>query len=935
MYLRKCLRSRGFKFWVGYTLSFAAAFFISYIYFFKNGLSFIWGPDGYPLHGINLISAGAWVRDSLKKLFHLNFDFSQINFSLGLGTDRFISTGVWWMDFFSFFFAPFARPDNIETIYALIIVARFYGVGISFGAYALYRRKPVSHAVLGALAAVFTDYAFYMGMRHPYFFTGAFFFPLLCIGVEKIWDGKKGLFLLISVALLSFSSYYILFIDALFLVIYYILRFISRYPLKSLGPKKATGLFFGKGIHAALVSALGVGLAAPSIMARSAAFFGSIRTSRYIATPSLFSYGPGHLKNLAYFFFQPTRGLDFWIMLGFAVPTLAALTVLLRRFRKKEHAVLLIGTGLMMLFLSVPLFGLIFSGFGNVGNRWSYMVSLMLAWVLVNALPYLFKPDLLDVAAAAAVSLIYGLAVFRMHRGLDLLLNCLLILLACFVMLLAVLAWPRRRGKKSGQPRLQPRGQQALAFALLLIFLLDNIFYTSYGTFSDNGLNYGSEFVKQGTFIDHYDKFVSSAVKEIDDSESHYRVDRMHSNPQDSNYFMLTGSMGLASCFGVRSRRFTDFMTKLENVGMFNSNLVYSLDNRAALNALTGVKYILRDAGYREAVPQGYKKISSFKRGKRTFEIYENENPLPLFQRYEEILPESRLEEADPVLRQQLYLRSAVLPDEEADLALPLTDERRLNELESRTVAYENVPYTLENVESQDGVHQTNSKSKLVFHLPEDAEGNIYLRFRGLEMPEKGTQFMSFRIRMKQGWKSVTLLNTSNLYGFGAENYTAFMGDRYKPGEKAEVLISRGSFTLDGLDILTEPLPLTEDGILERREQNEGSVFDIRLSDNKAAAKVSQSAPSIVMCSMAAEEGWKAYVDGRPSELKHVQGLFLGVEVPEGDHEVVFVYQNPGLLPGFIVMAVSILLLAAALVSYEVWKRRKIRMNPQKDEEQA
>jgi hypothetical protein len=61
--------------------------------------------------------------------------------------------------------------------------------------------------------------------------------------------------------------------------------------------------------------------------------------------------------------------------------------------------------------------------------------------------------------------------------------------------------------------------------------------------------------------------------------------------------------------------------------------------------------------------------------------------------------------------------------------------------------------------------------------------------------------------------------------------------------------------------------------------------------------------------------GWRAYVDGEPAELMVVDGLFQGVEVPAGDHEIRLVFRPQALYCGLGLCLVGI----GALV----WQQRK------------
>ena len=55
--------------------------------------------------------------------------------------------------------------------------------------------------------------------------------------------------------------------------------------------------------------------------------------------------------------------------------------------------------------------------------------------------------------------------------------------------------------------------------------------------------------------------------------------------------------------------------------------------------------------------------------------------------------------------------------------------------------------------------------------------------------------------------------------------------------------------------------------------------------------------------------GWRVRVDGRDGKVVRANATFLAVGVPAGTHHVVFSYRAPGLVPGAIGTAVTLVAL--------------------------
>ncbi|QDV53027.1 YfhO family protein [Gimesia fumaroli] len=55
--------------------------------------------------------------------------------------------------------------------------------------------------------------------------------------------------------------------------------------------------------------------------------------------------------------------------------------------------------------------------------------------------------------------------------------------------------------------------------------------------------------------------------------------------------------------------------------------------------------------------------------------------------------------------------------------------------------------------------------------------------------------------------------------------------------------------------------------------------------------------------------GWKVYVDGQPAEGELIEGMYRGVKVPAGKHEVIWTYQSGWFLIGGIISCVTLLII--------------------------
>lgn len=88
-----------------------------------------------------------------------------------------------------------------------------------------------------------------------------------------------------------------------------------------------------------------------------------------------------------------------------------------------------------------------------------------------------------------------------------------------------------------------------------------------------------------------------------------------------------------------------------------------------------------------------------------------------------------------------------------------------------------------------------------------------------------------------------------------------------------------------------------------------GRVRILQDGDDQIQASVDASGQGYLVVADAIQRGWKASIDGRPTELVAADHAGVAVLVPAGRHEVVFRYDPPGWTVGLIVSGAAVLLL--------------------------
>lgn len=98
-------------------------------------------------------------------------------------------------------------------------------------------------------------------------------------------------------------------------------------------------------------------------------------------------------------------------------------------------------------------------------------------------------------------------------------------------------------------------------------------------------------------------------------------------------------------------------------------------------------------------------------------------------------------------------------------------------------------------------------------------------------------------------------------------------------------------------------------------------ISAIKLRNNSATAQVSSEEDCFVNFSQTHYPGWKAYVDGKETEVYEVNGLIQGIFVPAGTHTIQFKFVP---VPFYVGCIVS-LLTVAGWIGYLIYDRKKTR----------
>lgn len=955
------------EYYVRYTLIFLLTAFIVYIRFILEGKSFLWLSDGTDQHYTALAWFGQYLREYIAGIFTKGeFTLPQWSFSLGVGDDIITTLHYYCIGDPLDLLAVFFDPEATEWLYTFLILLRLYLSGIAFSEFCFYHKKKAAEsgagsgeetaqesaaqsqaAVLtGALVYCFCGFVIAGAMKHAFFFNPFLYFPLFCLGAEKVLRRESPRLFIAITAVSALSNFYFFYMITILGFLYTAVRFFDVYRKgeRLKGFVKA----FPAGVGAYL---LGTGIAAVLFLPVVLRF---LNNPRYIedAVKLRDSYTLKYLGRMVISFTGPPLSSGYWNFQGYASIAFMAV-ILLFTTKWKRYLTLKVFFVLGVVMMAVPFAGYALNGFAYMSNRWLFGFALLVGYICAEMVPELLKASRwrLGIVWLGAFGLflinLYG--EFNGYRteyyGL-----------AGVLLLMGLLVIYRREIVGSGlfSGRLAERifCVGLVAVTICSVGVNANYHYkgmirqypeggTYYANLMDSPLVTLAEEaqeLEEGEFfrIDGYipdskrtaEKIVDVPTMEemmavftgtrtvTEAEEEDDTVEQVFPDEQKAirsyNTALLAGYNGLSAYYSLMNPYYSEFIIQ-EDVSTSNfSAKIASLNARMAMNALLGVKYRITLDVYNERVPYGYEEIADF-RGKdgTAGTLYENRYALPLGFTYDTYILQDDISKASGLRRQQLMLTSVIL-EEEPGTGTPGSTTAGLKKAE--LIPREDTLVILE-----DGSMEfLNRKDWVIFDTEVPAGAEVYLYIEDARF--RGASYCVAAAATEGSLQQCTLYAKNKKDYFGRKDILMNLG-YYEDGltELAFTMSEVGTLRYDKIILYYVFAEETAEKLEARGEE---PMTDIEIGTNRITGKVTADQDKLLFLSVPYSSGFQAEVNGEPVKIYKAYGMFMAIEIPEGESEIVLTYSTPGLRAG---AALSAVCLAGWIAAELILARRRKR----------
>lgn len=908
----------------------------------------IWDSDGY-LQWYAIISK---VKNVVLDFFH-GKGFSFWSWDTGLGSDLIGDYAFAFCDPFSYL-AVFFEDKYLDVAYSVIVVLKMYLGGMVILGFTRYHKKKDWLCILCALGYAFCAWS--VGcLRHDFFMSQLILFPLLIWGVDRVYDKKSPVVLILSVMASVITSLYFSYMSAIFVVIYIVMKYFLYEENRNIRNFCVRMLSF---ILYAIIG--GVLLAGPilfpvlsSLLQASKGsgmdfqFFASLKqVLRYI--PAL--AGTGDVNG------------NYSIM-GTNMLFVSLIPAMILLWNKKKISLYMFF--LTALFVLLPPVQSFLNGMSYASGRWCYVFCFFFAYAVSDCIGTsvvcstknkkgisiwfgtIFAVSLFAYIVFKAISL-YELSVVFINLvfGVYIIYNIL------------------QRKDNLLKDSVWVNKKVFFATVVNIILLPFMALYPGVG----NGV---TTYMSQGACYDIYESTALKAATEIKDTDF-YRVDtvdhpgndgikiRETHTPANTNIYWQIPS--IYEYLSTVSGKWIEFNQLLgNNAGSFRRVCVYSNDNRSRMDFLLGVKYFLADdrwdsqsqyAGY------GFNTIKT----EETVNVLKSPYKAGLGYVLDKSVSESDFKKYSELEREQILMQCVELEDTDAEkAAVPKADsselkvEKALNAAilcDESGIAIEGGSFT---------ISQKGQKLKLKTGK-EIQDSELYVVFKNfrkkLSTPE---EIWKIQNENKDNWQmnepaaiplpgedalsrynffsnylsytpyenfSIILTNPDNnirkrtLNAEGEaqgirenKDYTVNMG--YCNNFDGEIICQfdiPGEYSYDSIDIVSVPVNSY------RKQAKILSKNRLKVESNHGdyiKGKVKAEKDGMLYLSILYNPGWKIYVDGKQADRVYcVNTAFTGVEMSAGDHVVELVYRPAGYLYSLCLFVAGIIITIVIILHF-------------------
>lgn len=756
-----------------------------------------------------------------------------------------------------------------------LFISIYKQVWIMIVMYLLLRYEKRSRSASFASAIVYAGGIYYMWNANFFdFMTDAYiWFPLMVLGF-RVWQKKRNFWpLVLAAAMAAINNYYFAFHSFIIFILFVILM-VKVPPEKTGLPAKISGYFKEVGQYAWQ----GIAAILLSMFAFLPAVFAFLKLDRFdTVNPVSLFYSRDFYMNMPInlFFNNSTLGIPMLILLF--------LFINYRRTSELTDRKVFLLMVFFILYM-LPFTGYFLNGMNYHSERWFYLLLFVFGYVLADILDEMKKANHFNLFWLGLIVVLSGTMIYLrwdIIQGFDDKEIYAAVLALNFIAFLLIAI--RSRLPK---PHLKKASDILVVILIFGIMAGNNFAYANDQKLNLNTAKMQSEKMKSPELID----VMSRAVPKEDEF---YRT--VFNDNGFENAPTYYGYYGISTFSSMTDGNMHDWIKRILNI---RHDIVYlssfnNLDNRAYLEGLLGVRYIVTENEDYVPVPL-YKEIYSNAR----YTLWENSNTVGMDMWFEEEIPV-----------EEIY--TMVKPDMDMNLLTYAVTEKDNGLKKGTPIHSEEIPLTEDVMEFHD-VYYDGSRIEfdeggtVEFNIPDPfPESQLYLH--SYMRPENRLEFDQ-TVNDKRVFKSYE----TNPYVYYTNNWTFALN-----GEEEVLTWDASDKAFEISDFYLRRVDLrTFDAVIDSR--NKYNMEDLKISGNIVSGTIDNKERGILVLNIPFNEGWSAWSNGKKLEIQRMNGFLSGVVLEPGTNELVFKFRSKGFMPGLMIT----LLTLTVLTGFDIWRRR-------------
>ncbi len=892
--------------YVIYTILFIIIVGVIFSIFFINNKTFIWQADGLKQHFIILKDFHKVLREFISNPSN---GLDLFSWKMGLGMDVIGQYSYYVLgDPFAYLSLLFPT-QSLEIVYSCLIILRLYFIGIAFIQYAKYHQNPNQNILLGAILYTFSSFALFAGVRHPYFLNAMILFPFLLLGVDKLLKENKKVPLTAWVAISAISNYYFFYMHTIMLVIYAIIRYLCEYR------KEGVKHFFRKLGSGILIYVIGILIASIILLPTIYAFLNSARTGE----DAICQYSLDYYKSLFSINLFTVYG-DNWSYIGVSSVILVMLPVLL--MRRKQYKVFFIYLIITTLFLIIPILGSFMNGFSFPNNRWSFIYAFILSYIVTLCLDHHYSKK--EIKAMNLIMILYtmiaviGILCCKIESAY--IIYLVQIILAFFIL---GCIW-YQNNNKTDEVSLKHIKKDKTSFNneihrtyqwkeklyknrfTIAIFSLSiiSIILMAFGLYSSYDRNYAKEFISEGkteeklaTQLGKNKSYTRNIQNILQTDNSFYRIAKIPHHVQNLSIYYGYAS---TECFlSIGNQYVYNLNLELADHQHSTTSCIRGLGDRTKITTLLGTKYYVVDEENEKNIPYGY----ILKEEQDGVKTYENQYPLPIGVVYTQYMTREAYEKLSPLEKEDALLKTAVV-DKQDIQNWKMKEKTDLEDIKqsNQIVAYQLIDK--DNIVKEGKIETTKNNQSIDLEIETVENAELYLYISGFEFQGNNGHSITASFNDKKITKTIENKITSAYYQSAPEILLP-LGYYEKTSGKINLKFSaKGTYQVEKIEVIAVPMDSYE-ATMANLQKNE--LKNVSVSSREIKGTVNIEENGILQIATSYTTGWKAYVDGVPTDTIRVNTAFIGIPIEAGEHQIYLEYEVPYLKLGIVCSFAGIL----------------------------